>query len=169
MQLGKHPRFYSFFSSSEWCGDKLGFFCHTFPEMPSQGPLQDHTLCGAGLHPSFHRASILAPSTQLAVGISQGFPRGGSVRWFENSIYLLWVTIVTGGSRAAPAAGLADSLYCGISVWFYLHPWKRQEFLGHWVSSAWDAPFSLAPFSNTLAAPAVLLWIFSLQAQSLYF
>lgn len=66
------------------------------------------------------------------------------MRCCENSIYLLWVTIVTGGSRAAPAAGLGESLHRGFTVWLYLHPWKRQGFLGHWMGSAWAAP-SAAP------------------------
>lgn len=104
-----------------------------------------------GWSSSFLPQGIHAGSQHSAgSGDQPGLPMRRFCPRFENSIYLLWVAIVTGGSHVAPAAWLGDSLHCGITCWFHLHPWKMQEFLGPWVGSARDAPFP----PGTLQQPA---------------
>lgn len=67
------------------------------------GPLRT-TCCVLGglLHPTLCRASMPGPQHSASSWDQPGLPTRRFCLWFENSIYLLWVTIVTCGSRTVP-------------------------------------------------------------------
>lgn len=86
------------------------FFFHcTFPDMPGDKQeellvLSRTTHCASAglLCPSLCRASMPGPQHSAGSWDQPGLPTRMFCPWFENSIYLLWVTIVTCRSCTAP-------------------------------------------------------------------